>query len=102
MPDLNVVSALTCSSNVFWKRKVRGSTGKLYYVTWGRTPQGQYLYGWACTCPDHVHRGRECKHIKAAVAERCGWNACLEPNQMQMGDRCPDCGAPLEAFNVAV
>lgn len=24
--------------------------------------------GWRCTCPDHHHRGRACKHIQAVLA----------------------------------
>jgi hypothetical protein len=103
MPDLSIETAVTCSSNVRWRRKVNGSSGKLYWVSWGLVPSGDSLYGWSCTCPDHVHRGRECRHIKASTEFRCGWNAALEPSTgLTIGDCCPVCQGPLEAFSQAV
>ena len=35
----------------------------------GRCSCGQKIGGlWHCSCPDHVHRARDCKHVKRVVA----------------------------------
>ena len=35
----------------------------------GRCACGQRIGGlWHCQCPDHIHRARDCKHVRAVVA----------------------------------
>jgi hypothetical protein len=35
----------------------------------GRCPCGQQVRGiYHCSCPDHIHRARDCKHVKRALA----------------------------------
>jgi uncharacterized Zn finger protein len=43
--------------------------GKLYNVV-----KRMNLFGskWACDCPDHVYRERECKHIRTVKAQLAG------------------------------
>jgi transposase-like protein/predicted RNA-binding Zn-ribbon protein involved in translation (DUF1610 family) len=50
--------------------------------------------GWKCTCPDHMNRGVECKHIIAvklsqAIREEVKANVILEPVVIT---NCPACG----------
>lgn len=40
------------------------SDGPCYRVT--RYPNGH----WTCSCPDHMYRQRDCKHIRVKRAER--------------------------------
>jgi transposase-like protein/predicted RNA-binding Zn-ribbon protein involved in translation (DUF1610 family) len=50
--------------------------------------------GWKCTCPDHINRGVECKHIIAvklslALREEVRANITLDPVVLT---NCPSCG----------
>ena len=50
--------------------------------------------GWKCTCPDHINRGVECKHIIAvklsyALREEVKANVTLDPVVLT---NCPACG----------
>jgi len=48
--------------------------------------------GWACTCPQYVHRNKRCKHINEVAQMQCDWTqdthggAALAPNFA-----CPKC-----------
>jgi transposase-like protein/predicted RNA-binding Zn-ribbon protein involved in translation (DUF1610 family) len=51
--------------------------------------------GWKCTCPDHINRGVECKHIIAvklsfALREEVKANVVLDPVVVTY---CPACGS---------
>lgn len=117
MPDLTIHAAWTCSSNVSWKTIVAGSRGASYTVRYGllfgRDAEFQgCLYGYTCSCPAFTKSRNShlpCKHIldvKTSGA-RCAWNWELEPgaecDHDSNGDSCcPDCGGPLDVFNVGV
>ena len=103
MPDMNVHAYRWCSTNEHFETVVPGSKGAEYTVTYGRTPSGPYQYGWTCTCPAFKFRGGECKHIKQAEKERCGYGhdaVCGSPSEM--GDTCPECGSETTVIQVAV
>lgn len=68
MPDLTIEFRYTCPSNIYWAKEVTGSKGDKYSVTY----DGNHFEPWSCTCQGFKFRG-ECKHIKAAEKERCGW-----------------------------
>jgi len=117
MPDLTVHAAWCCSTNVSWEKEVTGSRGATYTVRYerlfGRAAEIQgCMYGYTCTCPAFTKSRKShlpCKHIKAVQAsrERCAWNWELEPGAECARDEdgnpvCPECGAPVTAFNVAV
>ena len=59
--------------------------------------------GWKCTCPDHVNRGVECKHIIAvklsyALREEVKANVTLDPVVLT---NCPACGtANIQKFGI--
>ena len=64
-----------------------------------------------CTCPDHVYRGRECKHMRAVPAhrpvrvvgqarERAVCPTCLLPDCLY-GGRCGACGIDRHALRDA-
>jgi hypothetical protein len=86
-----------CLANVAWVAQVEGSSGNLYFVTWGATARGESVYGWTCTClgftktvPGTVF----CKHIKSMEAKRCAWTG-EKPERAPSGDPlCPKCGGP--------
>lgn len=117
MPDLTVHAAWTCTTNIDWEKEVPGSNGETYTVRYGmlfgRDAEVQGCqYGYTCTCPSFTKSRRShlpCKHIKAVEAsgDRCAWNWELEPGTGCARDAngepcCPECGAPVTAFNVAV
>jgi len=117
MPDLTTHAAWTCATNVSWEKKVPGSNGAEYTVSYGllfgRDAEIQGCqYGYTCTCPAFTKSRKShlpCKHIKAVEAsdERCRWNWELEPGA-EVGTAtggepcCPECGGPVGVFNVAV
>jgi len=53
-------------SDQAWWEEVSDSGGQPYKVTNGPT---DHCEGWCCTCPHHVHRHAECKHIKRRKAK---------------------------------
>lgn len=67
----------------------------------------------SCTCPDHVYRGRPCKHMRAVpthrpvrvvgqARERAVCPTCLLPQANCLyGGRCPACGIDRHALRVA-
>lgn len=109
MPDLDIVPAFTCKSNIYWTTLVKGSKGAVYQVSWTFAPGPDYphQYGWDCDCPAFKYRGGQtCKHIKQVQDKRCAWNAELEPTAKpdKIGTEfcCPDCRGPVEAMRVGV
>lgn len=107
MPDLDIVTTFTCSSNEYWSRDVQ-SGENTYRVEWAKQPRSAYVeYDWSCTCKGFQFRGR-CKHIDQVREERCGWNAELEPTaQPDSGGPdnrpiCPKCGADVIPIRVGV
>ena len=113
MPDLTEHTACTCQSNTSWETTVTGSKGDVYTVRYGRLYGRQAdiqrcQYGYTCTCKGFAFRGT-CGHVKQVEASdaRCGWNSELDPGngpeQDANGDPCcPECGAPVVSFRVAV
>jgi SWIM zinc finger len=95
-----------CHSNVEWKREVWGGHG-VYTVTY-RLQKATGTMGFDCTCPAwrfvRPGKARGCKHVEAVKADRCGWNANLdpraEPRMVQGVACCPSCGElATVAFN---
>lgn len=89
-----------CRSNERWSRKVIGSFGDEYTVSYGQ--RGAQGYGYACSCAGFRYRKR-CRHIQEVKNQRCGfgWSA-VGGRPVRMGERCPVCGdatsvAPLSA-----
>lgn len=116
MAELSKHPAVTCASNVEWETTIRGS--RVYQIKYThldsrrRDEQGAQ-YGWMCSCPAFIFgRGIDgrgwCKHIHQVNRrrDRCGWNAELEPfvepRKTKHGQECPDCGGPVEVFEVGV
>ena len=105
MTDFNTQVSRWCSQNEHFEIEVAGSKGNTYTVSYGKTPQGQYQYGWSCTCPAAKFQARygDCKHVKKALKKRCthGQDAvCGSPTPM--GDTCPKCGSATSVISVAV
>jgi hypothetical protein len=100
MSGLTIVTVPTCCSNVHWSRRVEGSKGKLYTVTFGRVGSKEYQYGWTCECLGFQHRGN-CKHIVQCAQSRCGWNAEMELVKVE-NHTCPKCGDKVEYISVGV
>lgn len=113
MPELTTHATWTCSTNESWETTVTGSKGDEYTVRWGLfdlRDQNRFgsQYGWSCTCKGFEHH-RKCKHIEFvnASGERCAWNDILDVGVEASRDDndepcCPECGAPVVAYNVAV
>lgn len=103
MPDLTIEYCYTCPSNISWAKEVVGSKGNEYLVTF----HGDAYTQWQCTCPGFQYRG-ECKHIKAAEKERCGWaweafcGDHMEPKEGPTGKQCPMCGEEVQIIRVGV
>lgn len=107
MPELTPIFTYTCPSNMHWEKKVIGSKGDEYVVSYNAH------YGWTCSCPGYqYHGGKHCKHIKAAENERCGWNweaFCgttgePKPDPKKPGGfgLCPMCNEPVEIIKCMV
>lgn len=107
MATLDIEYRYTCPSNIHWEKKVIGSKGDLYTVTY----DGGHYDPWRCSCPGFQYRG-ECKHIKAAEKERCGWawesfcgDRCepkKDPKKPGGFGLCPICNEPVEVIRVGV
>lgn len=104
MPDLTITSAPTCSTNLGWSTKVKGTTGKEYTVSWARQYRGGVQYDWECTCASFTKRHQRCKHIAEVVNKglRCGWNEALEPTEQARDGKCPGCGGEVHFLRVGV
>jgi hypothetical protein len=102
MPDFNVHAYRWCVTNETFEVDVSGSKGATYTVRYGKTPQGQYQYGWSCTCPGFKFRN-SCKHTNEAESKRCahGHDAVIG-SPTPMGDTCPKCDGPTSVISVAV
>ncbi len=58
------------STAVVWYVPSDSTPGLTYSVTSrpGICPCGQKVEGiYHCSCPDHIHRARDCKHVKRAL-----------------------------------
>jgi len=64
MPDLTMEHIRTCADNTYWQKKVKGSRGADYTVTF-QLIQGEGF--WSCTCPSFKYRQGDCKHITAVA-----------------------------------
>lgn len=110
MADLHIVSAWTCSSNIYWHKRVQGSGGpaSVYDVRFENRPLGPVQHDYTCTCAAFAFgKGQYCKHIKQVMSERCGWNAEMDPGASPEPNHenepcCPDCSEEVQAFNVGV
>jgi len=56
---------------VFWNIKSDREIGKTYIVK--LNVDGT----WACNCPDHMYRDRDCKHILRAQSEHYGFECTI-------------------------
>ena len=107
MADLTIEYRYTCPSNISWAKTVIGSKGDKYIVSF----HGDGLVQWQCTCPGFKFKG-ECKHIKKAEKERCGWNweaycgggAQPKPDPKKPGGfgLCPMCNEEVQIIKVGV
>lgn len=106
MPDLTIEHRYVCPSVLSWHKRIQGSRGNAYEVRYGFMPNGDYEYGWSCTCLAFKFRGGECKHIAAVKHERCAWGEdafCGGGSSHQpRGGKCPNCGEELEIIRVGV
>lgn len=109
MSDLTIHTGWWCKSNEDFHLKMLSSNGKTeYIVAWGPTYDYDFpnQYGWHCTCPAFMFRTnkrgeRTCKHIVAAEAKRCAWNAEMTPGMTpDPGNKCPSCDGEVVAFSV--
>lgn len=106
MPDLDIVTTWTCSTNQYWRKEVPASGGGIHIVEWkAQPPSADVQYDWACTCKGFQYRGH-CKHIDSVKQERCGWNETLEAGVEAelINDTfcCPECWAPAIPIRVGV
>jgi hypothetical protein len=91
-----------CSTNEHFEVQVEGSHGNTYNVLYGKTPNGQYVYGWSCTCKGYQYHGH-CKHIEEAKKLRCAFGeGAVVGSPEEMGDKCPNCGSSTSVVRVAV
>ena len=95
-----------CSSNLSWRKEVKGSKGETYEVHFGPS-HGPYQYDWECSCPAFKYgRGKHCKHIEQAKKEKCDWNkeGCYTGSDLKANPdgTCPKCGGETEVIKVAV
>jgi len=111
MPDLDIVPAWTCDTNISWEQEVESSQGGgSYTVRFGFRPsrRSDVLYDYSCTCRGFAFaRSGYCKHIDKVKEQRCGWNGELEPTAEAARDAndepcCPECGGPVTAMKVGV
>lgn len=102
MPDFIEMTAPVCASVKGFLFRAKSSDGRTEYrVEYGYQPRGPVQYDWTCECRGFKAR-RKCRHVEEAKAHFCGWNRHLEPYPVPEGERCPQCGGPLEYFRVAV
>lgn len=50
--------------------------------------------GWYCSCPDHIYRGMECKHVRAVELSYVMRSVIVRPVQViQVANvkKCPSC-----------
>lgn len=91
MADLSIVYMRSCITNRDWKCEVEGSK-ETYTVSFGIAFSGKYRYDYSCTCPSFKFR-KQCKHIKAVEANRCGWDEFTDGGEATKDNKCPECGA---------
>ena len=109
MADLTIVTSYTCATNINWITSVVSDTNPniIYQVRYGILPMTEqqkrgYKTGYTCTCPANKFRSKTCKHIIRANGDKCGWNMHMETRTRPKNGRCPDCGGPIEAFDLGV
>lgn len=115
MPDLDIVTAWTCNSNMGnWFMEIGSGKGDgtKYTVRFQRMPPGHPVQiDWTCTCKGYQFR-KTCSHIEHAKRMRCGWNEELEPTakalpsdanvHRETGHKCPKCRTIAYAVRVGV
>lgn len=94
-----------CVCNVRWEKKVTGSKGDTYTVSFGEHVPGPYAANWECSCPGFKYYG-DCKHIRQTKTEKCCWGegaAWGSPERDIPEDgKCPECGSDIVTVIVAV
>jgi len=90
-----------CSSWERFTKKVAGSKGVEYFVTHERQLNGDYEYGFSCTCPSFKFRKGECKHIKEVKGDACLWHQQFDGGELKDG-KCPRCGGGVKFVMCAV
>jgi len=81
-----------CSSWERFTKKVEGSKGVEHTVTHERQLNGDYEYGFSCTCPSFKFRKGECKHIKEIKGDVCLWHQQFDGDHSDAEGKCPKCG----------
>lgn len=101
--SLTKLKAVRCASNLSWEIRVQGNGGNYivrYSKDWHKNPSSMFDY--SCTCKAYKFgKGAYCKHIKAAMKLRCGWDSRFdfEPEVKLQGDWfCPRCGEDAEEY----
>lgn len=116
MPDLTIQDFWMCITNNQFQVEIpktssvrdellHATLGKDKYICrYGRTPDGDYDYGWTCECRGFQFR-KDCKHIDEAEKQRCGWHQQFDAGEpVDDGNikRCPECGAEAIGVKCAV
>jgi hypothetical protein len=98
MPDLTIMQQ--CASLAHQAFAVRGSTGRVYTVTFETSEQTGPTA--TCTCAAFKYsNGKACKHIRAAQPRHCTWHQ-MDGKAIQEDGVCPVCGGPTQYVRVAV
>ena len=94
MPDLTIEIFEMCASlDRVVEYNINGYTQTIYH--------GQMMYDH-CTCPAYkFSKSRNCKHLKAAHEQECGWHGAYDEEQNEKGV-CPRCGSPTVMVRVGV
>lgn len=109
MPDFIFETFFHCSSCEQFTTKVKGSRGKEYTVSYGKTYKDKlFEHDWSCTCDSYKFgKGAPCKHIKQVMisSEFCGWNQFTDGGEpvLKGGEFfCPKCGQAAFSLRYAV
>lgn len=100
---MDIVNFWWCNSNMGWGTDVPSSSGGTYTVKFEELPpNAPYQYGFTCTCPGFKFgKGIECKHIKLAKPQFCGWHQQHDGGEPK-DRKCPKCGGPVSGVRCAV
>ena len=109
MAKLNIITSYTCASNINWITSIVSDTDPniIYQIRYGilsideQNKRG-YTTGYTCTCLASKFQSKICKHIVRANGDKGAWNMHMEDRPRPEKGRCPDCGGPIEAFDLGV
>lgn len=96
MPDMTIEAYWCCETAQHWRGTIDG-----HAVYWGSLPPSADVgYGFVCDCTGFKYR-KQCRHVKAAEALRCGWQQFVSGGEPVDG-KCPRCGGGVSAERYAV